>query len=90
MQSVRFSRVRLPPEKIVLIRMRGNLAEITAEDGSYTLRQTLQSIERALAGGSFLPLVGVHTYALYCRWSRPPEEPGGSGSCTYVLLIDGE
>ncbi len=46
--------VRLSPEKIVLIRMRGNLAEITAEDGSYTLRQTLQSIERALAGGSFL------------------------------------
>ncbi len=42
-----------------------------------------------LTDGSFLPLAGVHTYALSCHWSRPPEEPGGSGYCTYVLLIDG-
>ncbi len=42
-----------------------------------------------LADGSFLPLAGVHTYALSCHWDRPPEEPGGSGYCTYVLLIDG-
>ena len=39
--------------------------------------------------GCFTPLAGLHSYSLSCSWRRPPEEPGGSGWCTYVLLIDG-
>lgn len=42
-----------------------------------------------LAEGCFTPLAGLHSYSLSCHWHRPPEEPGGSGWCTYVLLIDG-
>ena len=46
--------VRLPPEKIILISMHGNLARIEAKDGVYSLRQTLNSIEQTLAGQGFL------------------------------------
>ncbi|MBR3556040.1 MAG: hypothetical protein IKN89_09010 [Oscillospiraceae bacterium] len=43
----------------------------------------------ALTDGGFTPLAGLHTYVLSCSWSSRREEPGGSGSCLYVLLIDG-
>ena len=43
----------------------------------------------ALMDGRFTPLAGLHTYVLSCSWSSRREEPGGSGSCFYILLIDG-
>ena len=43
----------------------------------------------ALMDGRFTPLAGLHTYVLSCSWHSRREEPGGSGSCQYVLLIDG-
>ena len=43
----------------------------------------------ALTDGRFTPLAGLHTYVLSCSWGSHREEPGGSGSCQYVLLIDG-
>lgn len=46
--------VRLAPEKIILISVSGNIARLETEQGGFTLRQTLQSIEQSLAGGSFL------------------------------------
>ncbi len=45
--------------------------------------------ELPLEDGCFTPLEGLRTYILSCSWKRPPEEPGGSGSCGYILLIDG-
>ena len=46
--------VPIAPEKIVSVSVNGNIARIETETGSYTVRQTLQSIEQALAGGPFL------------------------------------
>ena len=46
--------VRLVPEQIILVSVSGNNASIVTEKGTYTLRQTLQNLERSLAGGSFL------------------------------------
>ena len=46
--------VRLAPERIILVSVSGNMARLETEQGSFTLRQTLQSIERALAGENFL------------------------------------
>ncbi len=46
--------VRLMPEKILLISMNGNLARLVTETETYTLRQTLQSIEQTLADRDFL------------------------------------
>lgn len=46
--------VELAPEQIILISVRGNQLQIETEGGSYTLRQTLQSVERGLTGRSFL------------------------------------
>ena len=46
--------VRLAPEKIILISVRGNHTRIETEQGVYTLRQTLQSIERILDDRRFL------------------------------------
>ena len=46
--------VRLAPEKIILVTVSGNVTRLETRQGSYTLRQTLQSIEQALAGQSFL------------------------------------
>ncbi len=48
-----------------------------------------EEIPVELADGRFTPLPGLHSYALSCSWKRPDEEPGGSGYCRYVLLIDG-
>ena len=58
-------------------------------------RQTLwefsdgEDVPMELSGGRFTPLPGLHTYALSCSWKRPDEDPGGSGSCIYILLIHG-
>ena len=46
--------VRLAPEKIVLITMQGNTAQIATDTAVYTLRQTLQSIEQTLSDRDFL------------------------------------
>jgi hypothetical protein len=44
----------------------------------------------ALRAESFTPLAGLHTYSLSCTWElEDPQAPGGSGSCTYILLIEG-
>lgn len=45
---------RLDPEEVILIAVSGNVARLETERGSFTLRQTLQSLERSLAGGPFL------------------------------------
>lgn len=37
--------------------------------------------------GTFTPYAGVNSYALVCTWDSRPE--GGSGACTYILLIQG-
>lgn len=46
--------VRLHPGEIILVSMRGNVARLETQTGSYTVRQTLQTIERALEGFHFL------------------------------------
>ena len=46
--------VRLAPEKIILVSVSGNVARLETEQGSFSMRQTLQSIERSLAGQNFL------------------------------------
>ena len=44
----------------------------------------------ALTDSGFTPLAGLHTYSLGCTWEREePNAPGGSGSCAYILLIEG-
>ena len=44
----------------------------------------------ALTGSGFTPLAGLHTYSLSCTWElEDPQAPGGSGSCAYILLIEG-
>ena len=48
------AQVRLLPGEIVLISMRKQQAWIETEAGRYTVRQTLQTIERALEGCHFL------------------------------------
>ena len=45
--------------------------------------------ELPLEDGCFTPLPGLRTYILSCSWKRSPEQPGGSGSGSYILLIDG-
>ena len=46
--------VHLHPGEIIMISMRKNQAKIEAQTGSYTVRQTLQTFERALEGFRFL------------------------------------
>ncbi len=48
------AQIRLHPGEIILVSMRGNVARIETQTGSYTVRQTLQTIERALEGFCFL------------------------------------
>ena len=50
----------------------------------------LGSAPLAVTEEGFTPLAGLHTYSLGCTWEREdPRAPGGSGSCTYILLIEG-
>ena len=57
---------------------------------SLTVFSGEDSTPMALEDGRFTPLAGLRTYRLSCVWNhRIPEEPGGSGSCSYILLIDG-
>lgn len=48
------TQVRLHPEEIILVSMRKQQARIETQTGSYTVRQTLQTIEQALEGFNFL------------------------------------
>lgn len=48
------TQVRLRPEEIILVSMRKQQARIETQTGSYTVRQTLQTIEQALEGCNFL------------------------------------
>ena len=48
------AQVSLHPEEIILISMRGNVAQIETQTGNYTVRKTLQTIERALESFCFL------------------------------------
>ena len=41
-----------------------------------------------LRNGRFTPFAGVNTYALSAHWEKA--EQGGFGSCTYILLVDGD
>ena len=57
---------------------------------SLTVFSGEDSAPLTLAEGCFTPLAGLHTYCLSCSWDHQiPEGPGGSGSCRYILLIDG-
>ncbi len=50
----------------------------------------LGSASLAVTEEGFTPLAGLHTYRLGCTWEREdPPCPGGSGRCTYILLIEG-
>lgn len=49
----------------------------------------LGSAPLAVTAEGFTPLAGLHTYSLGCTWEREDAAPGGSGSCTYILLIEG-
>ncbi len=48
------TQVNLDPGEIVLVSMRKNQARVETLAGSYTVRQTLQTIEQALEGFGFL------------------------------------
>ena len=48
------AQVRLNPGEIILISMQKQQARIETQTGSYTVRQTLQTIERALESFNFL------------------------------------
>ena len=48
------TQVNLDPGEIVLVSMRKNQARVDTLAGSYTVRQTLQTIEKALEGFAFL------------------------------------
>ena len=41
-----------------------------------------------LREGGFTPYAGLNTYALSAHWEKA--EQGGYGSCTYILLIEGD
>ncbi len=49
---------------------------------------SLGQVPAELRDGRFTPYAGVNAYALSCTWDRV--ERGGSGSCTYILLVDGD